>query len=90
MELANEVRDSIEIVHTAEYANFLRHFFPVFVKLLQEVPPQTSSTPGERLMAQIASRCMGATADQQQAFDVTPQPVGSGCSTAWVVINQLL
>ena len=47
MELANEVRDSIEIVHTAEYANFLRHFFPVFIKLLQEVPPQTSSTPGE-------------------------------------------
>lgn len=47
VELANEVRDSIEIVHTAEYANFLRHFFPVFIKLLQEVPPQTSSTPGE-------------------------------------------
>ena len=65
MELANEVRDSIEIVHTAEYANFLRHFFPVFIKLLQEVPPQTSSTPGKWLMDQTASRCMSAIADQQ-------------------------
>ncbi len=41
--LATEVRDSIEIVQTSEYANFLQTFFRVFVQLLQVTPPQQAS-----------------------------------------------
>ena len=35
---ATEIRDSIEIVHTSEYANFLKAFFPVFNKILHQLP----------------------------------------------------
>ena len=38
-ELAGEVRDSIEIVHTQEYASFLQHYFPAFSKLLSRSAP---------------------------------------------------
>ena len=34
--LVTEMRDSIEIVHTSEYGNFLKHLFPAFYKLLSE------------------------------------------------------
>eukprot|EP00249_Psilotum_nudum_P026051 c31416_g1_i1 orf=3-176(-) len=33
-QLATEVRDSIEIVHTSEYLNFLKSFFRVFSTVL--------------------------------------------------------
>jgi transformation/transcription domain-associated protein len=35
--LATEVRDSIEIVHTSEYLNFLKSYFRVFYQLLTQV-----------------------------------------------------
>ena len=38
--LVTEMRDSIEIVHTSEYGNFLKHLFPAFYKLLSEGKPQ--------------------------------------------------
>ena len=34
------MRDSIEIVHTSEYGNFLKHLFPAFHKLLAEGEPR--------------------------------------------------
>ena len=39
-QLVTEIRDSIEIVHTSEYGNFLRHLFPAFYRLLSEGQPQ--------------------------------------------------
>jgi len=39
-QLVTEMRDSIEIVHTSEYGNFLRHLFPAFYHLLSEGQPQ--------------------------------------------------
>ena len=35
-----EMRDSIEIVHTSESSNSLKHLIPAFYKLLSEGPPQ--------------------------------------------------
>ncbi|KAA8493601.1 Transcription-associated protein 1 [Porphyridium purpureum] len=41
LQLLTEIRDSIEIVHTAEYRRFLRRFISVFKKVLDHlIPPQ--------------------------------------------------
>jgi transformation/transcription domain-associated protein len=36
LQLATEIRDNIEIVHTAEYRNFLQFLFPVFYNILRQ------------------------------------------------------
>lgn len=36
LKLATEIRDNIEIVHTPEYANFLKYLFPVFYNILRQ------------------------------------------------------
>jgi hypothetical protein len=51
--VATEVKDSLELVHTANYANFLKFYLPVFKQLLKEVPPQTSNTPEHKLRNQL-------------------------------------
>ena len=48
-QLVMEMRDSIEIVHTAEYGNFLRHLFPAFYQLLSEGTPQFSEGPEQKV-----------------------------------------
>lgn len=40
LQLATELRDSIEIVHTSEYLNFLKAFFPAFRRVLAGTKPQ--------------------------------------------------
>ena len=55
-----EVRESIELVHTAEYANFLRVFFPPFVQLLRDLPPSFSDNADHKLrnvLLEILNRC---------------------------------
>lgn len=48
--LATEVRDSIEIVHTSEYLNFLKSYFSVFSQLLtQSTKPQVTDTYEHKL-----------------------------------------
>jgi transformation/transcription domain-associated protein len=47
--VASEIKDSMEIVHTVEYDNFLRTYLPAFRQLLKEIPPQTSETPEDKL-----------------------------------------
>ena len=47
--LVTETRDSIEIVHTSEYVNFLRHLFPAFCKLLAEGRPQFTEGPEHKI-----------------------------------------
>ena len=47
--LVTEMRDSIEIVHTSEYGNFLRHLFPAFCKLLREGRPQFTEGPEQKI-----------------------------------------
>ncbi|KAL3681984.1 hypothetical protein R1sor_000006 [Riccia sorocarpa] len=48
--LATEVRDSIEIVHTSEYLNFLKSYFRVFSQLLtQSTKPQVTDTYEHKL-----------------------------------------
>ena len=44
MQMATEIRDCIEIVHTAEYVNFLTHFMPEFMRVLNETQPQFFDT----------------------------------------------
>ena len=45
-----EVRDSLEIAHTAEYLNFLKCYFPAFsVILLQITKPQLVDNPEHKL-----------------------------------------
>ena len=48
-QLVTEMRDSIEIVHTSEYGNFLKHLFPAFHKLLSEGRPQFSEGPEQKI-----------------------------------------
>lgn len=48
--LATEVRDSIEIVHTSEYLNFLKSYFRVFSTLLTQITkPQTTDNVEHKL-----------------------------------------
>ena len=47
--LAVEIRDGIEIVHSNEYINFLKHFFPAFTELLASTPPGSEDGPSHRL-----------------------------------------
>ena len=47
--LVTETRDSIEIVHTSEYGNFLKHLFPAFCKLLTEGRPQFTEGPEHKI-----------------------------------------
>lgn len=49
-QLATEVRDSIEIVHTSEYLNFLKSYFRVFSTLLTQLTkPQTTDSIEHKL-----------------------------------------
>jgi transformation/transcription domain-associated protein len=41
-QLVTEMRDSIEIVHTSEYGNFLTNLFPAFHQMLANTKPQFS------------------------------------------------
>lgn len=48
--MAMEVRDSLEIAHTAEYLNFLKYYFRAFsVILLQITKPQLTDNPEHKL-----------------------------------------
>jgi len=47
--LVTEMRDSIEIVHTSEYSNFLRHLFPAFHKILSEGCAQFTEGPEQKI-----------------------------------------
>ena len=47
--LAVEIRDGIEIVHSSEYINFLKHFFPAFAELLNSTPLASEDGPAHRL-----------------------------------------
>jgi hypothetical protein len=47
--LVAEVRESIELVHTAEYPNFLRAFFPPFLRLLRESAPSFTDNAEHKL-----------------------------------------
>jgi transformation/transcription domain-associated protein len=40
LNLATEIRDNIEIVHTPEYKYFLQYLFPVFYNVLRSTQPQ--------------------------------------------------
>jgi transformation/transcription domain-associated protein len=44
-----EIRDGIEIVHSSEYINFLKHFFPAFAELLSNTPLASEDGPAHRL-----------------------------------------
>ncbi|KAI9159895.1 hypothetical protein LWI28_002998 [Acer negundo] len=50
LQMAMEVRDSLEIAHTAEYLNFLKCYFRAFsVILLQITKPQFTDNPEHKL-----------------------------------------
>ncbi|XP_075655312.1 uncharacterized protein LOC142625565 isoform X3 [Castanea sativa] len=50
LQMAMEVRDSLEIAHTAEYLNFLKCYFRAFsVVLLQITKPQFADNPEHKL-----------------------------------------
>lgn len=50
LQMAMEVRDSLEIAHTAEYLNFLKYYFRAFsVILLQITKPQLTDNPEHKL-----------------------------------------
>lgn len=50
LQLATEVRDSIEIVHTSEYSNFLKSYFRVFSTVLTQLTkPQTTDSVEHKL-----------------------------------------
>eukprot|EP00959_Pyramimonas_sp_CCMP1952_P428520 8975654-Pyramimonas_sp.AAC.1 len=44
-----EVRDKIEVVHSSEYGNFLKAYFPAFKQLLTETKPQSTETEEHKL-----------------------------------------
>ena len=47
--LVSEVRDSIEIVHTSEYCNFLSSYFKPFQAILETTQPQDQETAEHKL-----------------------------------------
>jgi hypothetical protein len=48
--LLTSVRDSIEVVHTAEFGNFLAAFFPTFAHIITKTEPQnTKDTPLQKI-----------------------------------------
>eukprot|EP01114_Cavostelium_apophysatum_P014185 TRINITY_DN3613_c0_g1_i5.p1 TRINITY_DN3613_c0_g1~~TRINITY_DN3613_c0_g1_i5.p1 ORF type:complete len:3612 (+),score=1106.25 TRINITY_DN3613_c0_g1_i5:200-11035(+) len=49
LQIATEIRDNIEIVHTPEYRTFLHHLFPVFYNILRQTPPQFTDGPDQKL-----------------------------------------
>jgi transformation/transcription domain-associated protein len=50
LQMAMEIRDSLEIAHTPEYFNFLKYYFRAFsVILLQITKPQYADTPEHKL-----------------------------------------
>lgn len=49
LQLATEIRDNIEIVHTSEYVNFLTHLFPVFYNILRQGQPQFNDGTEQKL-----------------------------------------
>lgn len=49
LQLATEIRDNIEIVHTAEYRNFLQYLFPVFYNVLRQGQPQFNDGPDQKI-----------------------------------------
>ncbi|KNA06133.1 hypothetical protein SOVF_183880 [Spinacia oleracea] len=50
LQMAMEVRDSLEIAHTAEYLNFLKFYFRAFsVILIQITKPQFADSPEHKL-----------------------------------------
>ncbi|KAE8707127.1 hypothetical protein F3Y22_tig00110387pilonHSYRG00919 [Hibiscus syriacus] len=50
LQMAMEVRDSLEIAHTSEYLNFLKHYFRAFsVILLQITKPQFTDNPEHKV-----------------------------------------
>lgn len=50
LKLLTTVRDSIEVVHTAEYGNFLAAFFPTFAHIITKTDPQnTKDTPLQKI-----------------------------------------
>ena len=53
--LVTEMRDSIEIVHTSEYGNFLKHLFPAFYKLLSEGKPQFTEVRARAALLQAGA-----------------------------------
>jgi len=49
LQIATGIRERIEVVHTAEFSNFLKHYFPCFKSILnQKIPPQMLQTPGNK------------------------------------------
>ena len=49
-QLATEVRDSLDIVHSSEYLNFLKSYFRVFSSiLLQHTKPQGTDSAEHKL-----------------------------------------
>ena len=51
--LVGDLRDSIEVVLTSEYPNFLQAFFKPFCDILRTVPAQTSDTAEHKLRNSI-------------------------------------
>jgi hypothetical protein len=51
--VVSEIKDSLEIVHTVEYDNFLKFYFPAFKQLLKEIPPQRVNSPENKLRKNI-------------------------------------
>lgn len=83
-QLVTEMRDSIEIVHTSEYGNFLRHLFPAFYRLLSEGQPQFTEVragaeaPGRPVASSLPDPPLGAA-----AIASTPSAwLGSRCAAA--------
>ena len=80
LKTATEIRDSIEIVHTSEYSNFLNAFFPVFSQILRHGTPQFEDCPEQKLRNVLLEILDGNAADApdyqpyHQRLDARGQP----------------
>ena len=45
----SDIRESIEVVHSGEYKNFLQYLFPAFYNHLRQAPPQFNDGPEQKL-----------------------------------------
>ena len=95
-QLVTEMRDSIEIVHTSEYGNFLKYLFPAFHKLLVDGKPPQWSRPGRELLAdfleskpQLAGVPLGWRVEAQTASLVVEAEDKAEVAASWP-LSQLI
>lgn len=70
LKLATEIRDNIEIVHTPEYANFLKYLFPVFYNILRQGQAQVGDAGPQHKLRNVILEILSRLPNNEQLKSV--------------------